>query len=154
MISLDVANAFNTASWRKIDEALSVKKVPEYLRRVLRSYLSTRILTYGDNKVQTVTGGVPQGSVLGPLLWNILYDSLLASELPGSNTMNSSAKLVAFADDVTVVAVGRTTEWLEIANNALATVESWMEDNGLHLLAAKTEAVMLTSKRAYTRPRF
>jgi len=84
-----------------------------------------------------------------------MYDGLLASELPGSNTINSSAKLVAaFADDV-AVATGRTTEWLEIAaNNALAMVESWMEDNGLHLSAAKTEAVMLTSRRAYRRPRF
>lgn len=131
-----------------------VSNVPEYLRRVLRSYLSDRTLSYGDGKVRTVTAGVTQGSVFGPLLWNVMYDYLLRSNLQGCNTTNSSAMLVAFADDVAVLASRRTTEWLEIsAISALTTVESWIEKNGLQLSATKTEAVMLTSKRAYTKPK-
>lgn len=84
-----------------------------------------------------------------------MYDEFLRSNLPGCNTTNSSARLVAFADDVALLASRRTTEWLEIsANSALTTVESWMEENGLHLSVTKTETVMLTTKRAYIKPKF
>lgn len=40
------------------------------------------------------------------------------------------------------------------ANGALSTVQSWMEENGLHLSVLKTKAIMLTSKRAYSKPKF
>lgn len=81
IVSLNIANVFNRASWRKIDQGLLDKKVPEYLRRVLRNYLSEITLTYGKNKVHAITSSVPQGSVLSPLLWNIMYDDLLRLEL-------------------------------------------------------------------------
>lgn len=55
MVSLDVANAFNSASWVRIEEALAKKRVPPYLIRVLRSYLSDRKLIYGEAKCRKVT---------------------------------------------------------------------------------------------------
>jgi len=67
LVSHDVANAFYTAPWEKIDAALLQKRVPHYLVRIIRSYFEGRsIQTEGTG--HAVSAGVPQGSVIGPIL--------------------------------------------------------------------------------------
>lgn len=120
----------------------------------MQSYLSDREVNY-EGKVWPTTCGVPQDSVLGPLLWNLMYDGLLGVDTGGNVDGKSSTSLVAFADDVAVVATGLTTSILEeVTNNALAKVADWIENGGLTLSAGKTEAVMLTRKRGYEVPVF
>lgn len=86
--------------------------------------------------------GVPQGSVLGPDLWNLLYDSLLRLEMP------DGVQLLAFADDVTVLATHQIPFVLEeMLEEAFRLVEGWMVDHGLQLAADKTEAIVFTNKR-------
>ncbi|CAB0045308.1 unnamed protein product [Trichogramma brassicae] len=61
--------------------------VPPYLRRIIASYFSDRVLEYStDDGAETysVTAGVPQGSVLGPILWNAMYNKILGLRLPGA----------------------------------------------------------------------
>jgi len=67
----------------------------------------------------------------------------------------SSSTLIAFSDDVAVVAIGHTTTFLEEAmNQTLDLVAKWMVNIGLTLSVGNTEAIMLTTKRGYTYPRF
>lgn len=116
LISLDVSNAFKTAPWIRIDEALQSKSLPAYMIRIFRSYLESRTLLVGpDLKRRNFTCKVPQGSVLGLALWNAFYEGLLTMRLP------SGVHLVAFADDVAVVATAHTGELLQrLVNPVLA----------------------------------
>lgn len=128
VVALDVNNAFNTARWDKIKQGLHQKTAPNYLIKIIQSYLSHRYLQHGKDVSRTVTCGVPQGSVIGPLLWNLIYDGLLNVDTEG-NMERSSTTMVAFADDVAVITTGRTTVILEeVTNRALEVVADCMED--------------------------
>ncbi|KAF0711018.1 Uncharacterized protein FWK35_00035282, partial [Aphis craccivora] len=136
LVTLDVKNAFNSLRWPVIDEALREKDTPEYLVRMIRSWLSDRELLVGENRApKAVTCGVPQGSVLGPTLWNIVYDDLLTMDVP------PGIQMIGFADDLAVVGLARTGEQLEdLVNPVLDRIDGWMVGHGLQLAHQKTEA--------------
>ncbi len=84
---------------------LSVGKVPVYLRNIIRDYFRDWVVfvqTASDKVRKEMTCGVPQGSVLEPLLWNIAFDDILKEEVPpGVNvicytddTLNMCRKLI------------------------------------------------------------
>lgn len=96
IITLDIKNAFNSAKWRCIQDALQKLRVPLYIRRIVADCFSRRVLRYNidnDPKEYKVTSGVPQGSVLG------MYDDILSFKEP------DEAKVIGFADDIALVVV-------------------------------------------------
>jgi hypothetical protein len=85
-VSLDVVNAFNSIPWVRIGRALEFHRIPSYLRGVVRAILRDRRIVYtgrgGRIMGRAVCRDVPQGSVLGPLLWHFAYDAVLRAAIP------------------------------------------------------------------------
>lgn len=52
------------------------EKSEKYLKNIIKDYLQNRNIKYGNKKI-LLLAAVPQGSVLGPFLWNTVYDGVL-----------------------------------------------------------------------------
>jgi hypothetical protein len=101
LVALDVKNAFNTLNWRRILEAIRKRQLPGQQQILLRNYLSERkILTHCCDRLvkKGVYAEVPQGLILGLLLWNIVHDGLLSVLDPVKDV-----DAVVFADDLALV---------------------------------------------------
>lgn len=140
-ISLDIANAFNALPWCYIEEALVRHAIPAYLTRVIKDYLSDRWIGYrnrdGELCRRNIRRGVPQGSVLGPLLWNLGYNSVLTGV-----TLPQNCTTVCCADDTLLLAFG--SDWREArsrGNESVTAVVSAIRALGLEVSPLKTEAV-------------
>lgn len=145
VVTLDVKNAFNSANWDFIMSALSRMNCPRYIRKIIGSYFKDRKLLY-DTKdgvnVYNVSAGVPQGSVLGPLLWNVMYDAVLRLNLP------NRTQIIGFADDIAIVTVAKHIHEVELQMDAaIQKVRQWLQSANLTLAEQKTEAVLITSRK-------
>lgn len=139
-VSLDIVNAFNSLPWRAIGEALVFHRVPPYLQRIVGAYLRDRWVQYvgrdGTRYQREVYCGVPQGSVLGPLLWNLAYDAVLRVDLP------VGLHVVCYADDTLVLAGGDDFERTKgLAELGVACVVGKVHELGLRIAPQKTEAL-------------
>lgn len=151
-IGIDIRNAFNSIKWKDILTALEKWNTPPYLLKMFQSYFSNRHGTTDPSPCNRgldfeIMGGVPQGSVVGPLLWNATFDRVLKEPL------SEGSKLMGFADDTLVLVSADTVRDLEHrANNALQEVEQRISSLGLEIATTKTEAVMFTYRYKYTKP--
>lgn len=150
-ITLDVKNAFNSANWQDIIRAIEDKIDGKHdIKRVIDDYLQNRKLLYETNQgtcIAKITAGVPQGSILGPDLWNFNYDELLLLEMP------EDTKLEGFADDVAAIIIARNEDQARRKITIpLHRINEWMKAHGLELAKEKTEMVVLTRQRWFPSP--
>ena len=151
MVSLDIEGAFDSAWWPAIRVRLAEEGCPWNLRRLMDSYLrdrKVRVRYGGEEYVRETEKGCVQGSIGGPILWNILLDPLLK----GLEQRGDYAQ--AFADDVVMIFDGQTA--LEVegrANAALEHVRAWGVANKLKFAPGKTHAMVITRKLKYDTPR-
>ena len=140
-IFLDIEKAFDAAWWRKIFLELSLLDIPPNLLTALRNFLADRrvILTQGGLDHQKVLSrGCPQGSVLSPILWNILVNSLLKLPLP------TNYSITAYADDITLLISANSRSQIETAaNHCLTNFSAWASECKLRFSAKKTKGLLL-----------
>ena len=141
---LDLSKAFDT-----LDHEILIKKLYYYgIRGVLlewfKSYLKNRaqFVQIGDEKseMQYLRCGVPQGSILGPLLFIIYVNDMCNI----SNKLN----FILFADDTSVFMSNPDIQILnEAFTRELSKLFKWLSNNKLVLNYKKTNYMIFTKKK-------
>jgi hypothetical protein len=145
MIAMDVSAAFDTVQHSILLTRLSDCGIQEGAREWLSSYLSgrTNVVKYkGQQSSQTkVIHGVPQGSCLGPILFN-LYMAPLGKLLTQSGTLHH-----IYADDVLIYFIHHDDSSIANYQKVLDDVTEWMNLNYLSINPGKTQALLVHNNR-------
>ena len=135
-IFIDLSKAFDTLDHELLLRKLGNCGIRGISNDLLRSYLSNRKqFTYvlGEKSaIEPVLFGVPQGSVLGPLLFLLYINDII------NCFTDNDIKLVLYADDTNIFITGDSRQNLiEKANNVLIKVNKFMKSNLLHINLGK-----------------
>lgn len=146
-IFLDLKKAFDTVNSEILLRKLHFYGVRGIPLALIRNYLHGRtqrtvLNNYHSHQLQC-SCGVPQGSILGPLLFIVYINDL-------SNTL-SSAFTTMYADDTNIFLSGNNiTHMTDILNIEMQALSSWLQCNRLSLNVDKTH-VMVFSLNPTTR---
>ena len=144
--SLDLSKAFDTIDHnillRKLDDLHFNKEVMTWIKSYLTNRNQRTKFTNYISEEEIVQAGVPQGSILGPILF-ILFTHDFQQELNLPNI-----HITAYADDTQLVASGKTyMEIKEKLEKAILEAANWYTKNSLCINAGKSEILVIGTQR-------
>lgn len=144
MVFLDFSKAFDKVPHGKLLYKLECLGLPSFIVTWIGAYLSNRSqfveVKNCSSPVLPVTSGVPQGSVLGPLLFLIYVNDLI-------QVVSGTVSIRLFADDCVVFEEISCTNDHILLQNSICAIGDWCKRWGMILNSDKTVLLRVTRKK-------
>lgn len=142
---IDITEAYDNVNIDTLTNKLKLLKIPPNIVRFIKSTLKCRTLAgYAENTqlgVKTTYKGLPQGSILSPLLFN-LYMTGIERALPPDISLSS------FADDFRIsYSNASIPAILGNIKRGLVVLEKFLKDKDLSISYEKTKLMLFNYKR-------
>ena len=144
VVMIDFRKAFDLVDHNILLKKLKHYKMSENTLNWFSSYLINRkqrvFVNDTVSEAETILNGVPQGSILGPLLF-----LLFINDLP---LYTGDVQTDLYADDTTLSATGKTQEDIKVKLQlALDRLKKWCKSNGMVINTTKTKVMLITTKQ-------
>ncbi|GFU49920.1 probable RNA-directed DNA polymerase from transposon X-element [Trichonephila clavipes] len=147
-VFLDIQKAFDRVWINGLTFKLITFKIPHPLIHLIHSYLTNRSFRIRINETlsneHSVSAGCPQGSLLGPLLFN-----LYINDIPDY----SLTKINLYADDTAIHATYKKLETISFAlNKHLLLLQNFYDKWKISINVEKSTAIIFTKKQSLPPP--
>ena len=149
-VALDIKGAFDQVWHNGLCAKLSSKGITGRLHVWLQNYLQGRsikvALSGQSSSPRTINASVPQGSILGPLLFSVFIDDVVEQ---------CENNIFLYADDSTIFAPVTSSNGPEVTaslNKDLENIRKWSDAWKVTFEPSKCKALILSRKRNPSRP--
>ncbi|RVE51902.1 hypothetical protein evm_003522 [Chilo suppressalis] len=147
---LDIASAYDNVLLPVLRHKLQQLSVPVKLTRFILNAISCRTIEIRYQGIslppRMLWKGLPQGSPLSPLLYNVYTYDL-------EKTVDSFCQVLQYADDVALYTRCKSIpEASTRLNLAMSYLSDWLTDHGLTLSISKSSCTVFTKKRTMPSP--
>ena len=143
-IFFDLQKVFDSGPHEPLLDILSKYKLPSHITRWFRSYLTCRsqyvVVDGSVSSKRMVTSGVPQGSILSPLLFILYLNDISTLPFP------SSISLTLYADDILLSYPFQSSFDFSLPQGNIDLLSSWLKSRYLTINISKTKYMIISVK--------
>ena len=146
-VFFDIKKAFDSVPHQALRNRLFTLNLPIHLFHWLSNYLSMRlqrvVLSGAESSWLPVKSGVPQGSILGPLLFLVFINDIFSVQL------SEGSSLLVYADDILLFKSLSSPSDLAVFQHDVDLISDWISSNYLTANVEKSKCMLLSRSRLH-----